>query len=153
MWFLSGLICIALGLTSYVLEVFFKLGPGCVLCHIERLLFIIGGVGFLLGVVIYNKYPWLYNAWGRLLTLFWSGSLLVALYHIGIQMHWVPEPSFCRTIDLSMGLDAVNVQAITPPCRTQTWLILGIASPVWTSLAMGVALVMAFIRYRRIKNG
>ena len=108
----------------------------CLLCKVERLVFLAAGVSALLSLLGARKiFLWLS-------ALFWFGASGVLFTHMGIQLGWFPLPQVCR-VDIPLtSAEAIEKALLAKPqvsCDTIEFTLFGLPP---TFYLLGFALVM-----------
>lgn len=129
------LICVgALG-AAYVMEHYFAVHP-CQMCLYERNVFMGAGGVSLFSLLLPQRFQ--FYAVLLLGGVFLGGALLAG-YHVAIQQHWAPLPSFCAANDLSAfdSIESLREQLLKTPfvrCDKVTWRLLGLSLAAYNAL-------------------
>lgn len=128
-------ICLGVYGTGHVMENYFDV-QGCALCHMERNVFLgAAAIAFLAILVPRHSRYWLVV----LLGLIFFGGMGLALYHVGIQEHLIPLPSYCSVNDLSAfdTIESLKEQLLNTPfvrCDQVTWSLFGLSLAVYNAI-------------------
>ena len=144
-----------LSLTSaYFIEYILGYQP-CNLCLIERIPY---GLGILL-VILYYILKKSEQFIGLLLIIIFAFSLIISLYHFGIEQDFFKESPVCKIINNSDILSKEELlkqlQVKTISCKDVTFKIFGFSLTsinIILSLFLTLLLTRIFINYEKIKN-
>jgi disulfide bond formation protein DsbB len=117
--------------------------PACILCHVERWIFLLGGV------LAFLTWIWRKAKGGvwlcALLSLVWCVGSGIGFYHAAIQYHFLEKPSFCHVKEVEGdSLDSQLANFLAEPkasCDQRTLDIFSIPA----SLYIGVTLLISGI--------
>jgi disulfide bond formation protein DsbB len=124
---------------------------------------------------LYQRWPWYAAAALGLLALFlggrragaWvlglSGLLLVAgagvaLYHVGVEQHWIAGPTACSGVPggTAETVEALRAQLMgTAPVRCDeiAWSLFGVSMAGWNAILSLAVALFAFWGFRRLRAG
>ena len=147
------LLCLISIISAYFIEYILGHQP-CNLCLIERIPY-----GLALILVILN-YTLIKNEQFiiLLLILIFVFSLIISLYHLGIEQGYFKESAVCGLKDASNVISKAELlkqlQTITLSCKDVTFKIFGLSLTtinIVVSLIVIVFLTKIFIKYEKIK--
>ena len=142
--FLVGLQCIAIFISGYVLEYVLYYAP-CVLCFVQRFLFLFCGIFLILAFAMYSKGV-IRKSFNLCAYLSAIGGFVVGIYHMSLQMQPKDIIHNCRQ-DVSQMLDNWQLGKVfafllqgTPECQiVQTFL--GVNLVYWSLMLFALIIV------------
>ena len=130
---------------EYVLEV-----KPCKLCLYQRFPYIISIFFCFFGYSNLNQKIWLY-----FLILTFLVSLLLSIYHVGIENSIFPEFSGCSADNLNIINKEDLLSSLTkfiPNCKDVTFKILGLSLATINILISGLIIIISFMVINNEKN-
>lgn len=112
-------------LVSVLSQVFGHIEP-CQLCVISRYSFLLVAV-----LALFANYL---KPLRRILCVVLIGSVLFALYHLGVENHWWLGPQSCTTELPSLSNMANAIEDSKVYCDRANWIIFGVSSTLWSFL-------------------
>ena len=109
----------------------------CELCLLERWPYYIGCP--VLGVAIFARTRSLLVSIFSIGSLLFLGSVGLALYHVGVEQHWVAGPTACTsTPTAAISIEALRIQLMQTEmvrCDDVQWSLFGISLAGWNAIA------------------
>ena len=147
------LICLISIISAYFIE--YALGhQPCNLCLIERIPYILGLLLIILNYTFIKDEKFII----LLLLLTFTFSLLISVYHFGIEQGFFKESLICdvknTTLNLSKEELLIELQKKPISCKDVTFRIFGLSLTsinILISLVLTVLLTKIFILYEKIK--
>ena len=150
LYFTIFTICVFTLLSAYYIEYVIEVKP-CKLCLYQRYPYYLSAILSLIGVIYYQKNFIIY-----LLILSFVASLILSIYHSGIEYGFFPEFTGC-TISNSNILDKEellnSLTNIAPNCKDVTFKILGLSLAtinIFISICL-IVMIIVFLRYEKNK--
>ena len=147
------LLCLISIISAYFIEYILGHQP-CNLCLIERIPYLLGLILIILNYTLIKKDQFII----LLLILIFAFSLIISLYHFGIEQGFFEESSVCGlknvtdTISKEELLKQLGKKTIS--CKDVTFKIFGLSLTtinIAISLIVTVILTKIFIKYEKIK--
>tara|TARA_Y100001970_G_scaffold233020_1_gene290288 strand:- start:2293 stop:2760 length:468 start_codon:yes stop_codon:yes gene_type:complete len=141
-FFIIAIISIFTLVSAVFIEYVLGIKP-CKLCLYQRYPYILSIFFCFFGYSQYNKNFWLY-----LLSFTFLLSLILSIYHVGIENYIFPEFSGCSAdnlniIDKQILLNSLN--NFIPNCKDVTYRILGLSLATINVLISGLILIISLL--------
>ena len=134
--FCANIALLALG-GAYGAEFFLNLPP-CHLCIYQRWIY-----GLIIAISLFGYCPVKFSKYLVWLVIFLFGAeFFVALYHIGVEYHWIALPEQCKAIQaFPQSFEAIKAQLLaTPPvrCDKVAFRFLGLSMAEYNAIFAGI---------------
>ena len=127
----------------------------CNLCLIERIPYILSLILIIFNYIFLKKDKFLI----LLLALIFAFSLVISIYHFGIEQGFFKESAICRLENATKMLSKEEVlkqlQAKTISCKDVTFRIFGLSLTtinIMLSLILFILSIKVFLNYEKFKN-